>query len=437
LRNSETSDKQNQIIILDLKSSLLSKDEEIQKIHSELTTFQSNHGALKSNYEVKIEELANLQKVHDFSSQKLLKKKAKIQRICEESEQKSQKILELEKNHEDLLSELSKLQIKSPEPSEIANHKKLELENSELLQKNSEQTILLQEKEQHILQKISEIETLNSKLEFQELDLQEVRTKIQVFSEQISQYQTSLEDKTVELLSQNAKNKSLAESLQIKTTELNEYKQESEIHLKNLEKSIAELSSEISTLHYQLELRECEKNSLESQLNNMTKYYEKLLVSSKEKLQIEDFEIHDKELKKIKFGMEKRGSFGEISNIMINETSEIIRDIDSKQGAPDEEAQKLKQELKLKEEVLLKKTEEFHFLQNSLEKENHSLKEEINKFKGFEELKEKYQNLDRKYNALEKDFITAKAILLININIFFILYLYSSIGHKMMGIQKN
>ena len=288
-----------------------------------------------------------------------------------------------------------------------------------------------------ILQKISEIETLNSKLEFQELDLQEVRTKIQVFSEQISQYQTSLEDKTVELLSQNAKNKSLAESLQIKTTELNEYKQESEIHLKNLEKSIAELSSEISTLHYQLELRECEKNSLESQLNNMTKYYEKLLVSSKEKLQIEDFEIHDKELKKIKFGMEKRGSFGEISNIMINETSEIIRDIDSKQGAPDEEAQKLKQELKLKEEVLLKKTEEFHFLQNSLEKENHSLKEEINKFKGFEELKEKYQNLDRKYNALEKDFITAKAILLININIFFILYLYSSIGHKMMGIQKN
>jgi acyl carrier protein phosphodiesterase len=135
--------------------------------------------------------------------------------------------------------------------------------------------------------------------------------------------------------------------------------------------------------------------------------------------------------------MEKRGSFGEISNIMINETSEIIRDIDSKQGAPDEEAQKLKQELKLKEEVLLKKTEEFHFLQNSLEKENHSLKEEINKFKGFEELKEKYQNLDRKYNALEKDFITAKAILLININIFFILYLYSSIGHKMMGIQKN
>jgi acyl carrier protein phosphodiesterase len=105
--------------------------------------------------------------------------------------------------------------------------------------------------------------------------------------------------------------------------------------------------------------------------------------------------------------------------------------------APDEEAQKLKQELKLKEEVLLKKTEEFHFLQNSLEKENHSLKEEINKFKGFEELKEKYQNLDRKYNALEKDFITAKAILLININIFFILYLYSSIGHKMMGIQKN
>ena len=442
LKLSQSSTTSDQSLILSLKSLLSSKE-------SEITQYQSNLAS-------KTEEISNLQNQLDFSSEKLHHKKSKAKILKETLEIKSRELHQLELDHETILNELSLIKSKQVESLSSSDNinllKKLEQENQELQAKTTQNTMILQEKNQEISDKKAEIDSLQSKLELQDLDLQELKTKLQVFTEQISQYQTSLEEKSMELISVRAKAKALTESLQENTKETQEskeYKAETDKHINNLEQTIAELSSEISTLHYQLELRECEKNSLETQLNTMTKCYEKLLLSSKEKLCPEDLETHEKELKKIRCGMEKRGSFGEFSNI-IGETSEIIRDIEiNRQGNNEEEnTQKLRQEIKLKEDVLLRKTEEFHLLQKNLEMENQGLKEEIQKYRGWEEYKEKYQSLEKKYNALEKDFITAKVsnlffyeffvfYIIFSFKYYFFLIKYSTIGLKMMGILRN
>ena len=367
------------------------------------------------------------------------------------------------------------------------NHEKSTESTIENERKHKEITILLQEKTQLLSEKTLEIENFLNKIENLELDLQEIRVKNEVFIDKISHYQESLEAKNLEFLSLNEKTKQLTEKNKEITDKLEEITAKNKeitdknkefidkekeftdkikgfsdkekeftdrIHeftdqTKTLERMITELSSEISTLHYQLELRECEKNNLETQANNMLRNYEQLFMFFKENPEEnhqEELEKHEKMLKKYRHPeIEKRGSLAEMSNFIgnFNENSEFIRDFDLKSGQiviNEEEMHKLKQEIQLKEEVLLKKTEEFYCLQNSMKKENLGFKEEINKLKGFEEFKDKFFSMEKKYNALEKDFITAKVRFFAKNLIFlryFIPYFYSIIGRKMTRILKN
>ena len=437
-------------IIIELKEELnLNKetfDKEIERLNNEKNINISEINNLKQkNSEISSTILT--QKNDDFtvSEQKetqinllnldLQEKNEQIQLSTEEINKLNKKILEfteevnfLQKTHEEKIEELLQKEeflVKECEKLKQENFNKenqnqnLEQEKNNLVDKINDLTEKNMKTEYLLSDKTNEFEALNNKYELQIIDLEESLTKIQVLSEEMSRYQTSLENKNVEFLTINEKFKLTTDSLKAKEKELSlalEQKKENDVHIGNLEKSNAELSGEISTLHYQLELRECEKNNLEIQLNTMLKDYEKLLIISRDKLlsndvHKEDFEFHEKQLKKFKHSeIEKRGSVGEISNLIYNENSEFLKDIDSKptHGMNEEDVIKMKQELQLKEEVLLNKTEELHTLQTMYKKETQALKEEINKLKGFEEFKDKFHNMEKKYNSLEKDFITAK-----------------------------
>lgn len=293
------------------------------------------------------------------------------------------------------------LKLKNLEESLQANI----LEKDSYCQKYTAQLSMLQDLQQKIAEFQRENEEIREKLELKDLDIQEAQTKVQVLEEQISHYQISLEKKNNEYTSLTEKFKHLTDSLITKENE-------NESPIKSPEKQIADLQSEVSTLHFQLELRECEKNTLENKLNHTIHIYENLYKLCKEKFnenQLEEIEAHGKEFRKLKHQeLEKRGSIGEISNTFGFDTSEIIKESEPK-SQNEEENLRMKQELKIKEEVLLKKTEEFHELSRNYQ----ALQEEIQKYKGYLEFKEKFNVLEKKYGELEKDFISAKVFFVI------------------------